>query len=148
MNVKIKKLHPAAIVPTYGTVGAACFDLYSLPGNSRTFLFPDMPKTYHTGLSFEVPEGFVMLIFSRSGHGFNDSIRLSNCTGVIDSDYRGEVKVKVVRDCAEHDGPATIDDGDRVAQALILPVERVAFDVVDTLSATERGEGGFGSTGR
>jgi dUTP pyrophosphatase len=147
MKLKIKKLHPAAIIPKYATAGAACFDLHSLPGNNRTFLFPDMPILYRTGLSFEIPEGWVMLIFSRSGHGFKDSIRLSNCTGVIDSDYRGEVMVRLVRDLQDHDLPVTIDDGDRIAQAMLVQVIQWELEEVAELGNTVRGAGGFGSTG-
>ncbi len=147
MKLNIKKLHPDAIIPKYATDGAACFDLHALPGNKRTFLFPDMPTLFRTGLSFEVPEGWVMLIFSRSGHGFKDSIRLSNCTGVIDSDYRGEVMVRLVRDLQDHDRPVTIDDGDRIAQAMLVQIPRVEMIEVDELTETVRGAGGFGSTG-
>lgn len=150
MKLKIKKLHPAAIIPKYATAGAACFDLHALPGNNRTFLFKDYPVLYRTGLSVEIPEGWVMLIFSRSGHGFKDSIRLSNCTGVVDSDYRGEIMVRLVRDLQDHDrpGPVTIDDGDRIAQAMLVRVEQWELVEAEDLSDTERGEGGFGSTGK
>ena len=88
-----------------------------------------------------------MLVFSRSGQGFKDAVRLANCTGVIDSDYRGDVKVKLQRDHAEHDLPVFVDHGDRIAQAMIIPVEQAQFEVVDELSETQRGTGGFGSTG-
>jgi dUTP pyrophosphatase len=87
-----------------------------------------------------------MLIFSRSGHGFKNNIRLSNCTGVIDSDYRGEVQVKLASD--DPDGAVfSVAHGDRIAQAMVLPIEQVSFEEVTELSTTERGEGGFGSTG-
>lgn len=85
-----------------------------------------------------------MLIFSRSGHGFNYGARLANCVGVIDSDYRGEVKVKIT--CDESRG-IVMERGARIAQAMIVPVPRVHFDEVAELSPTERGTGGFGSTG-
>ena len=84
-----------------------------------------------------------MMIYSRSGHGFNWGVRLANCVGVIDSDYRGEVKVKLQADgCA-----MTVSKHDRIAQAMIIPVPKVQFTEVEALSETVRGAGGFGSTG-
>lgn len=154
MKVKIKKLHPDAIVPTYGTSGAACFDLYAIEDADMSSLLPSdcqMPVefygacTFRTGLAFEVPEGHVMQVYSRSGHGFKHGVRLSNCTGIIDSDYRGELMVKLHND---GDDPFMVKKGDRIAQAMIVPVNQVSFDVVDELSDTDRGEGGFGSTGK
>lgn len=146
MNVKIKKIHPDAKVPVYGSKGAACFDLYAasivdlngIDDGERTV-------TYGTGLQFEVPEGHVMMIYSRSGHGFNHGITLANSTGVIDADYRGEVRVKLRKLGVDIHGMPSV--GERIAQAMIIPVEQVAFEEVDELSSTERGEGGFGSTG-
>lgn len=89
-----------------------------------------------------------MLVFSRSGHAFNQDIRLGNSVGVIDSDFRGEVKVKLRRDSPlPPTKPFHISSGDRVAQALVLPIEQVEFEVAEELSQTLRGEGGFGSTG-
>ena len=144
MNVKIKKVHPEAKVPVYGSAGAACFDLYAasiIGTESET----DRTVLYGTGLQFEVPEGHVMMIYSRSGHGFKHGITLANSTGVIDADYRGEVMVKLTkRDTSIHGMPAV---GERIAQAMIIPVEQVIFDEVDELSDTQRGSGGFGSTG-
>ncbi len=138
MEVRIKKLHPDAAIPTYGTDGAACFDLYADQDGYAG-------STVGTGISFEVPAGYVMIVFSRSGHGFNHSTRLANCVGVIDSDYRGEVKVKLVRD----DGlDFIVKRGDRIAQAMIVPYPRVEFTVVDELNETQRGINGFGSTGK
>lgn len=153
MNVKIKKLHRDAVVPTYGTSGAACFDLYAIDDADMSSLLPSdchMPVefygacTFRTGLAFEVPEGHVLQVYSRSGHGFKHGVRLSNCTGIIDSDYRGELMVKLHND---GDEPFIVKKGDRIAQAMIVPVEQVSFDVVDYLSGTDRGDGGFGSTG-
>lgn len=86
-----------------------------------------------------------MMVYSRSGHGFKSDTRLANCVGVIDSDYRGELMVKLTYDgneCGE-----LIQPGDRIAQAMIIPVEQVQFELADELSDTERGTGGFGSTG-
>lgn len=148
MNVKIQLLHTEAIVPRYATAGAACFDLHALlPGEgSYACIHPGTPTVIRTGLAFEVPEGHVMLVYSRSGHGFKNNVRLANCVGVIDSDYRGEVQVKLTRD--EHEGgDLVVHHGDRIAQAMIIPVQQVNFDVVPQLSDTARGSGGFGSSG-
>lgn len=148
MNIKIKKTHPDAIVPVYGTGGAACFDLHALGVKSSggEWVIQGIPEVVRTGLAFEIPEGHVMLLFSRSGHGFKNSTRMANCVGVIDSDYRGEVYVKLIRDSSP-DPYMYVRSGDRIAQGLVLPVERVSFEVVEHLSETVRGTGGFGSTG-
>lgn len=140
IKVKIKKLHPDALMPRYGSDGAACFDLHCISCAFVTNYF-----VFDTGLAFEIPEGHVMLVFSRSGHGFNSDTRLANCVGVIDHDYRGEVKVKLR--CDSNMNSLAVKSGDRIAQAMIVPFPKVEFDWADELSGTERGEGGFGSTG-
>ena len=142
MQVKIKKIHDKAQTPTYGTDGAGAFDLYSVQDGS--IVSEGGAEVFDTGVQFEIPQGNVMLVFSRSGHGFNRGLRLANCVGVIDADYRGEVKVKLT-----NDGPRTyhVEEGERIAQAIVLPVERVSFLEVEELSDTARGELGFGSTG-
>jgi dUTP pyrophosphatase len=140
MQVKIKRLHPKAVMPTYGSDGAACFDLYSIEGG-----FVEREDTFKTGLAFEIPEGHVMLVFSRSGHGFKNDTRLANCVGVIDHDYRGEVMVKLRHDSDV--GTLSVGVGDRIAQAMIVPYPKVEFTWADDLSDTDRGTGGFGSTG-
>lgn len=141
MKVKIKKLHPDALMPQYGSYGAACFDLHCITG---AFVVTD--AVLDTGLAFEIPEGHVMLVFSRSGHGFKNDIRLANCVGVIDHDYRGEVKVKLR--CDSNLGGLSIKAGDRIAQAMIVPYPKVELEWADELSDTTRGIGGFGSTGQ
>lgn len=143
--LKIKKLHPAAVLPVYATDGAACFDLSCRPNDFPHLVKPGQPHIFSTELSFEVPEGWVMLIFSRSGHGFKNDLRLANCVGVIDADYRGEVKVKLTHDGGG--GGFCVEPGDRIAQAMLVQIPRPAFEVVDELGETERGAGGFGSTG-
>lgn len=143
MKVKIKKLNEAAKTPVYSTDGAACFDLHS---TGKLIIGPGRSGVTGTGLSFEIPAGFVMLIFSRSGHGFKNGVRLSNCVGVIDSDYRGEVKVKLHND-DQHE-TFTAEAGERVAQGIILPFLQMQFVETDDLSETKRGEAGFGSTGK
>ena len=151
-KLKIKKLHPDAVEPRYVTTGAACFDLHYLPSLSQAvvMVFPGEAACFRTGLAFEIPEGHVMLVFSRSGQGFNQDIRLSNCVGVIDSDYRGEVMVKLRNDQESQDEGASVTSihpGDRIAQAMIVPIPKVEIEFVQSLSDTARGTGGFGSTG-
>lgn len=152
IELKVKKLHPDATIPTYATDGSGCFDLHAyLPkpdgaDEPDQFVAVGMPLKIPTGLAFEIPEGFAMLIYSRSGHGFKSDVRLANCVGVIDQDYTGEVMVKLTRD-GESFNPIQIKHGERVAQAMLVPAPRVTFIEVDELSETERGTGGFGSTG-
>lgn len=137
MNIKIKKLHPDAQIPTYGTDGAAAFDLYALEdvqGNGHV--------SVKTGLAFEIPQGHAMIIKPRSGLAFNH--RVHAFSGTIDSDYRGEVKVLLEK---ADNSFIYVERGDRIAQAIIIPIPRVTFTEVEELSATERGDGGFGHTG-
>ena len=140
MKVSIKKLHPDAKVPAYATPQAACFDLTAVTYDAES-------QSYGTGLAFEIPYGHVMLMYSRSGDGFKRGVRLANCTGVIDSDYRGEVRVKMIRDDSTVGYRQTHKIGDRIAQAMIIPYPKVEFEAVESLTDTERGDGGFGSTG-
>lgn len=141
-QLKFKRLHADAIAPTYATDGSACFDLYTWHT-----AYTDRSAGYVAlGLSFEIPPGHAMFVFSRSGHGFRHATRLANCVGVIDSDYRGEVRVQLRYDGSDDAAPS-FSPGSRIAQACILPVERVELVEVDDLSSTARGEGGFGSTG-
>lgn len=153
MQVKIKKLHKNAVIPSYAHEGDACFDLTAATVEGLQYVgktvTPECPIVCETGLVFDIPAGHVMLVFSRSGHGFNDDIRLANCVGVIDSTYKGEVKVKLTSDAPYEEDSLylAIKPGDRVAQAMIIPVEAVEFKVVDELSESARGAGGFGSTG-
>ena len=147
MKIKIKKLSPNAKMPTYATDGSGCFDLYST--NALPVLAQEgWPVEVGTGLAFEIPPGYGMFILSRSGHGFKFDTRLSNCVGFIDSDYRHEVKVKLICDFERDDAPPmSIMPGDRAAQACILPVPKVELEFADDLGETAR-TGGFGSTGR
>ena len=145
MKLKVKKLHPAARLPVYASLGAACFDLHAID-EGRPHPRDPHAAIFRTGLAFEVPDGWGMLIYSRSGQGFKDAIRLSNCTGIIDSDYRGEVQVALRFDGNDEMRCPKVRVGDRIAQALVLPVPRVDFEVAEQLSTTERGTDGFGST--
>lgn len=141
MKINIKKLHDDAIVPVYASAGAACFDLYAL---EEGFDYDGISIVYRTGLAFEIPQGHVMLVYSRSGHGFKNDIRLANCVGVIDSDYRGELMIKLTAD--GYSSPI-FGAGERIAQAMVMPAKQVSFTAVSELGDTERGDGGFGSTG-
>lgn len=138
MKVKIK-LDEGARVPTYGSKGAACFDIYATEVTRKgagVWL-------YSTGLYFEIPEGYALMVYSRSGQGFKNQTRLSNCVGVIDSDYRGELKIQLIEDGANFEWS---DLSKAIAQGMIIPVEQSEFDETDSLSETERGSDGFGST--
>jgi dUTP pyrophosphatase len=145
MNLKICKTYSDAIVPKYATDGAACFDLHAITERPVEILGPNETLVVRTGLAFEVPDGHVLMVFSRSGHGFKHGVRLVNGTGIIDSDYRGEVLIGLHND-RTHES-FDVRTGDRVAQAMLVPVPRVTFHVVEQLSITDRGAGGFGSTG-
>lgn len=143
MQINIRRTHPRAQLPKHASAGAACFDLSALDAGEVGACGGVF--TFRTGLSFEIPAGHVMLVLcSRNGHGFKHGIRLANGAGVIDSDYRGEVMVGL-----RNDSPLRFEvkEGDRVAQALIVPLPSVQFVEVDTLGDTDRGAGGFGSTG-
>jgi dUTP pyrophosphatase len=142
MNIKVKLLSNLAQLPVYATAGAACFDIVTVSDNVD--VTPGSSAILKTDLAFEIPEGYVMLVYSRSGHGFKNGVRLANGTGVIDSDYRGELMIKLHNDSGR---VFFVNRGDRIAQAMIVPVPQVMFDVATELSDTARGTGGFGSTG-
>lgn len=145
MIVNFMKLHKDAVVPTYATDGAACFDIYAC---ELTSLFGEKDPSgvlISTGIAVEIPEGHCMKIYSRSGHGFKNSVRLANCVAVIDSDYRGEIKIALIKDNDAAPG-VEIKAGSRIAQGMIEKVEQVHFHEVMKLNNTNRGIGGFGST--
>ena len=141
LAISFKRTDPRATLPRYATDGSGCFDLFAL---TDVQVRVDHPVAVDTGLAFEIPEGYVMLIFSRSGMGFKHDVRLSNCVGVIDSDYRGSVQVKLTRDATHGASYFRVDSA--IAQAIIIPFPRVEFYEVDELVATARGTAGFGST--
>ena len=146
MQVKIKKLKPNAVVPSYAKAGDAGMDLVATSIISNT----TFDITYGMGIALEIPEGFVGLIFPRSSIRKTD-LALTNCVGVIDSGYRGELQPTFKKVYGKND--IRIDEtdykvGDRIAQIIILPHPEVEFKEVEELTNTERGEGGFGSTGK
>ena len=149
--LKIKKMFEHVQLPEYATPGAACFDIrffaHPIPHIQEKFLVTEESSViFTTGLQFEIPEGYVLEVYSRSGHGFKNNVRLANCVGIIDSDYRGELLVKLANDTPGH-WPLEVCHGDRIAQAKLTKVEQVKFMVVDELSETARGANGGGSTG-
>lgn len=141
MKIKVKKLVPNAKLPLV-TDGNACFDFYA---NRHYVVNPLQNIVIETGLSFEIPAGYHMKLFMRSSTGRNTGLRLSNCVGIVDSSYRGEVMA-----CFNNIDQRTyeIKQGDRFLQGLIEKDIPVEFEEVDKLDETERGTGGFGSTGR
>ena len=145
MQVKYKLLDPRAKAPAYATPGAAAADLCAVLDAPLT-LEPGQRAMVPTGLAIELPgPDCVALVYARSGLAIKQGVTLSNCVGVIDSDYRGEIKVGLVNLGA---APVTLAPGERVAQLCIAPVWQVAFTPAEELSDTHRGAGGFGSTGR
>jgi dUTP pyrophosphatase len=142
MKVRIKKLNENAVIPSYAKDGDAGMDLVATSIISET----DTQITFGIGLALEIPKGFVGLIFPRSSVR-KTRLMLSNCVGVVDSGYRGELQAtfnKVNQNSiAENDYKV----GDRIAQIMIIPHPPIEFEEVAELSDTERGEGGFGSTG-
>ena len=143
MKLGVYKLDHRAIVPEFATDGAACFDLVAI---DREII--GRKVLYSTGLAFEIPDGYCIEVYSRSGHGFKDDMRLSNCVGIIDADYTGEVKVKMSFDGSPHQQPSWPWVKDRVAQGKL--VKLVKTEIVEVFEQTEsaRGDGGFGSTGK
>lgn len=144
MKVNIKKLDERATVPTYGTPFSAGADLYSMAGDDITIPAHGTVMV-HTGLAIEIPEGYCGLIFARSGLASKRGVAPANKVGVVDSDYRGEWMVALHN---HTDSPVTVEGGERVAQMVIVPCVQAEFELTDELSDTERGAGGFGSTGK
>lgn len=144
MNVKVKKLKPGATVPTMGSKFAAGADLYSAE-DADVVIEPSETKFIGTGLAMEIPEGYVGLVYARSGLACKRGLAPANKVGVVDSDYRGEIKVALHNHGKE---AQTVEKGERIAQIVIAPYLSVNYEEADALSETERGEGGFGSTGR
>lgn len=143
-TVRVKKLDKRAILPTYGSPSAAGADLYALIDNELT-LEAGQTTLVHTGIAMEIPEGFVGLIYARSGIATKRGLAPANKVGVIDSDYRGEIMVALHN---HSDKPQSITDGERIAQLVIAPYLTANFVESERLEDTLRGDGGFGSTGK
>ena len=145
MIVKVKKLDARATLPTYGSSQAAGADLYALIEGGSLTIAAGETVLVRTGLSIEIPEGYVGLIYARSGLATKKGLAPANKVGVIDADYRGEVKVALYNQSGIE---ATIAAGERIAQLVIAPYLTARFEESSELSDTARGEGGFGSTGK
>ena len=144
MEIKIKRLNKRAKIPTFGTEFSAGADLYCAEEHEIS-VCSGQKCSIGTGISMEIPEGYVGLVFARSGLACKNGLRLCNSVGVIDADYRGEIKV-VLHNDSEY--VREIKPGERVAQMIIMPYPKVSFIEVEDLSDTVRGESGFGGTGR
>lgn len=142
MEIKVKKLNNNATLPTRGSEYAAGYDLYAVEG---TTIKAHETAKVGTGLAFELPDDTFAAIFARSGLATKQGLRPANCVGVCDSDYRGEYIVALHNDTEED---KTIEAGERIAQMVLMPYVKMEFAEVEELSDTERGEGGFGSTGK
>lgn len=141
-EIKVKKLHSDAIIPQYAKEGDAAMDLTAV--SRKTDSYGNIE--YGTGLAMEIPVGFCGLLFPRSSVSKQDLV-LANCVGVIDSGYRGEVILKFKTTSVDRP-ERSYEVGERVGQIMLIPVWQISFTEVDTLSDSERGEGGFGSTGK
>ena len=143
MKVKIKKLSESALLPTRGSSSAAGYDLYA--DVEREKIAPGQTVKIPVGVAMEIPEGYFGGIFARSGLSTKEGLRPANCVGVIDSDYRGPILVPLHNDS---DTVREVVKGEKIAQMVILPYLAVEFEEVEQLEKTQRGEGGFGSTGK
>lgn len=144
MELKVKKMRPEAILPTRGSKEAAAVDLYACIPGSMT-LTPGATAKIPSGIACDFPEGYFGMVFPRSSVGTKRHLVLANTSGIIDNDYKGEI-IMVFTNTSRHN--QTIEPGERLAQMILLPY--VTYDIIETdeLSETERGAGGFGSTGR
>ena len=144
IQVKVRKLRETARMPERGSAAAAGFDLRACL-EEDIVIAPGETVMVGTGLACEIPEGYFGAVFARSGLAAREGLRPANCVGVCDSDYRGEYTVALHNDSRE---PRNVQDGERIAQLVVLPCPAVEFTEADTLEETVRGAGGFGSTGK
>lgn len=145
IEVKIKKINNKAITPTRSSTQAAGYDIYACLDKDQIEIEPQRSIKVNTGLALEIPDGYFGGIFARSGLATKENLRPSNCVGVIDSDYRGEILVSLFNDSTEK---RIISNNQRIAQIVIMPYLEVSFNEVDNLSDTIRSNKGFGSTGK
>lgn len=144
VQIAVKKLKEEAKLPKCGSAQAAGYDLYACSGRGTTVIAPHTTAMIGTGLAAAVPEGYFGGLFARSGLAAKQGLRPANCVGVLDSDYRGEITIALHNDTDEE---RVIEDGERIAQLVVMPYLSVSFLEVPDLDQTERGEGGFGHTG-
>lgn len=142
--IKIKLLDERAVIPTMGTEFSAGADLYALLSEAVELMKAHSTKIVHTGISLEIPKGYVGLVCARSGIANKKGLAPSNKIGIIDSDYRGEIMISLHN---HSDEDVFIEDGERIAQLVIVPYLTPDFQICANLDKTERGSGGFGSTG-
>lgn len=142
--MKVKKLNPDAVIPTCGSSFAAGYDLYAcIP--SPIIIYPHETVKIGTGIAVETPSDFWLGIFARSGLATKHGLRPANCVGVVDPDYRGEIIVALYNDSG---AIQTIQPKERIGQAILIPRYSISWEEVDELDDTDRGAGGFGSTGK
>ncbi len=144
MKIAVKKVLPGAKLPTYGSEFSAGADLYALL-EEPCVIAPGETVLLHTGIAMEIPEGYGGFVYARSSLGVKKGLAPANKVGVIDADYRGEIRVALHNHGAE---AQTVENGERVAQIVIAPFLKACFEEREELAETVRGEGGFGSTGR
>lgn len=143
-NILVKRLREGAVLPTYGSAGAAGGDLYACL-NEKITIAPGETAFIPTGLAMAIPQGFAGLVFARSGTACKRDLAPANKVGVIDSDYRGEIMVALHNHGKQ---VRTVEKGERIAQLLIMPVLTPIFQEEAELDETDRNAGGFGSTGK
>ena len=144
MEINVKKLRDNAVIPTRGSEYAAGYDLYAAI-DETVVIGPHETQKIGTGLSFELPENTFGMIVARSGLATKEGLRPANCSGICDSDYRGEYIIALHNDSDEI---RYIEPNERIAQLILMSYVPMTFSLVDELTITERGEGGFGSTGQ
>lgn len=144
MNINILRTTDSAKLPERGSASAAGYDLFADVSQDVT-IAPHETKMIGTGLAMEIPEGYFGGIFARSGLSAKEGLRPANCVGVVDSDYRGEIKVALHND---GEVPRVVTSAQKIAQLVVVPFLSIGFTEVSELSDTVRGEGGFGSTGK
>lgn len=150
MNINILQKREEAIIPTRAHEDDAGYDLYATDSpdksnENKVTIPPHQYARFKTGIAMEIPTGYVGLVFARSGLGIKKGLVPRNCVGVIDSNYRGEIEVSLYNSSRVNQ---TIDIGDRIAQIVIVPYLKYDINVVEELSETDRGEDGFGSSGK
>lgn len=152
MRIQIKKLNPDAVIPKYATEGSSGFDLVAI---EDVTIQPGQTKLVKTGLAVNIGPGYEMQVRPRSGLSLKTPLRVANSPGTVDSDYRGEVCVIMTNSatefCDKHDFREKVQyikKGERIAQGVICPISRAEIEVVEELGDTDRGTGGFGSTGK
>lgn len=143
-QVRYKKLNPMAMVPAYGTAMSAGADLYACLEAPVT-IAPGETFLVHTGIAMEIPEGYVGLVYARSGLATKKGLAPANKVGVIDADYRGEIMVPLLNHSQKE---VSIEHGERIAQMVLTPFLTAEYIEVESLDETVRGTGGFGSTGK